>query len=198
MLYFVTLPEEIVLEILLLLEIDELNNLLKIKPSILSIHTIIKSKLFWINKLKNDGMNLYISFLGEFEGDYLEGYQIFLNIDLEINDFKNRLILCNSNIHMYVANNFNLKYSINNFSPNKISRLIKSHKEINDNTNCLILQYSDEKCYYDYDDLYNEFYGPTTPDLLSFDEFKMLLIKMILSDLNIYSFTDIEFFTYRY
>ena len=80
--FFDLIPDEITYQILLYLDIDDIDSL----SHDFRIDKIIKSKLFWIQKLTKDKMELYIPFLTKFTDNYIDQYYEFVRISERVDE----------------------------------------------------------------------------------------------------------------
>ena len=160
-------PSGLIEEILVYLNAESIINLQKISVQ-------ANNKYFWINKLKLDNLGVYTQFLSAIDVAP-QDYQKFIEINEYIQNFIHNFKGFNARMTIKMSDDINFKLlKINNLTIEELKNCSVSNK--------LIHIYFRDK--YTYDHVLN--HGELTED-----EFKLLLIKLSLIGIDIYSLSNL-------
>lgn len=178
--FFDLIPDEIMSQILLYLDIDDIN------PSShnFSVGNIIKSKLFWIQKLTYDGMELYIPFLSN--DNYVGAYYRFESTDRRVRYFMQSLRYPYAKMNLFIPDDAELTDLVNTFTIEKLSKLEKLNFYPYKGKHILIEYFKGKYYYYVTQVSFNE------KNYLKAKDLKILLIKLVLADINLDALPDSE------
>ena len=174
--YLNFLPLELIGEILLYSDVESIKNLAKL----LDINEIIMSTMFWVNKLKLDGLDIYIQFLGE-----TQDYQNFYNINNNISNFIFLFKKFNENLLFDTTSKIDIRDLINSFSLKKFGSVIDISKQ-DYYISIRYIYYNTYRC------IQASVYGEYEIVSITESEFKLLLIKLLLVNIDIYSLSNLD------
>jgi len=184
--YFNFLPEELVTEVIVYLDIDEI----KLFQTFYGNKLDLTSKLFWINKLKYDKLEEYIPFLGITKGgNYLGEYESFVDTDENVNNFMTGFKRVRSNLVFYILPEVDTEELINTIDIGEFDKMTVGEMEVIDLVDVIQFEYMNRK--YKFVRTSNRRMG-FTPGEITEKQFKLLLIKLELVGYNIFALSDLE------
>ena len=117
--YFDFLPDEIIAEILIYLELQDINNLRFIRK----IENLISNKHFWQKVLFRGNMSFYVDFLGYSDQKYLKEVLQFYEAENYVNQIVDSLLLKEINICLFISNKIKFFDMIEIYSISDISKI---------------------------------------------------------------------------
>lgn len=173
-LYFDYLPDELLGEILLYLGPFDI---LYLSESI-NTESVICSKIFWINKLSYTEMEEYIPFLSLLKDRFLDEYFKILEIDEKVQIFIDMLERNEGFLLLKTINNIGLKQLID-YHLNEFKSEVTFGK------------YGDGIQIYYKKQIYYKNVNSSKVEKLSNEEFKLLIIKLLVSDFKLYEMSNL-------
>ena len=167
-LYLNFLPSELIEEILLYSDVESIKKLSELIETSNMVNKIIVNRTFWVDKLTIDGVEIYLELLDYYKNYLLTYYDILLYLNY-INKF---LTYIHNKYPIMIATNskMNLKKFIH-------LNLLNFKKESNHGNFIIYIKYENGG--------FKNLSSPLKYEVISNDEIKLLLIKLILIDVDI-------------